>query len=819
MTAKQIQALFLVSIGTITTDSVSEGASNFYYTASRFNSSFSAKSTSDLSEGTNLYYTAARFNSALSSKSTSDLTEGTNLYYTNTRFNSQLATKSTSDLSEGANLYYTDVRADARITAQKGFANGLASLDATGKLETSQIPASLIGAANYQGAWNANTNSPALSNGSGAKGYYYVVTTAGSTSLDGITDWKIGDWAISNGTIWQKVDNTDAVISVFGRIGAIVATSGDYTTDLVTEGSNLYYTTARWDTQLATKTTTNLTEGSNLYYTAARFNTAFGTKSTSDLSEGTNLYYTQSRFDTAIAVGGFTLASYLRFSGTTNAGLRVKSLSTTDRDAIASPANGDLIYNSTTSRFNVYSGGWMGGWARIEGDTFTGTVVAPNITNSGLTAGRVVYSGTAGAQADNSGLTFDSTLGLNVGNKNTTNQRFVRIGQDTAFIDVGSLVGATANGAFYLGQATPSTTNYALMGASTTTFLNSTTTLGLRISNSPRITVTTGDISFTPAAVSSGATTVFTFTTAASTGQTAGTETIGTDWDNTAGITHASNTGYALQRDNYWRGRLHKFASATGTITDAYTGYFDAPTASTNAAITRAWALGVNGRLGVATNIYVGGLTTAATALIHFAAGTSTANTAPIQFTNGTRETTARGGLVEYENNVYVTNNSLVRYGLGGTIFDHANDVGNVTTAETDLYSDTLAINTLAVNKDKVVAEYGGKFVSSGTATRQIKIYFAGTVILDTGALTLSLSSAWTVYVALIRVSSTVVRYECSLTTQGAALAAYTSCDELTGLTLSNTNILKITGTAAGVGAATNDIVAKMGFVEVKAAA
>lgn len=42
------------------------------------------------------------------------------------------------------------------------------------------------------------------------------------------------------------------------------------TTSNIAEGSNLYYTTARFDTALATKTTTNLTEGANLYYTDER---------------------------------------------------------------------------------------------------------------------------------------------------------------------------------------------------------------------------------------------------------------------------------------------------------------------------------------------------------------------------------------------------------------------------------------------------------------------------------------------------------------------------------------------------------------------
>lgn len=146
-------------------------------------------------------------------------------------------------------------------------------------------------------------------------------------------------------------------------------------------------------------------------------------------------------------------------------------------------------------------------------------------------------------------------------------------------------------------------------------------------------------------------------------------------------------------------------------------------------------------------------------------------------------------------------------------LFDHYANVGNSGTSETDLYSDTIAAGQLAANGDKLEAEYGGTFVSSGTATRQIRIYFGGTMIFDTGALSLTLSSAWTVYVTINRVSSSVIRYMVSLTTQGASASAYTNVSELTGLTLLGTNILKITGQASGVGAASNDIVAKIGAV------
>ena len=106
-------------------------------------------------------------------------------------------------------------------------ANGAATLDSGGTVPMSQIPASLIGAVNYQGTWNASTNTPTLASGVGTKGYYYVVSVAGSTNLDGITDWILGDWAIYSGTAWQKIDNTDAVTSVNGYTGTVVLTQSD----------------------------------------------------------------------------------------------------------------------------------------------------------------------------------------------------------------------------------------------------------------------------------------------------------------------------------------------------------------------------------------------------------------------------------------------------------------------------------------------------------------------------------------------------------------------------------------------------------------
>lgn len=110
-------------------------------------------------------------------------------------------------------------------STEKGVANGVATLDAGGQIPISQIPP--MGDLNYQGTWNATTNSPTLTSSVGTKGYYYVVSVAGTTNLNGITDWQIGDWAVYNGTAWQKIDNTDAVTSVNGYTGTVVLTYSD----------------------------------------------------------------------------------------------------------------------------------------------------------------------------------------------------------------------------------------------------------------------------------------------------------------------------------------------------------------------------------------------------------------------------------------------------------------------------------------------------------------------------------------------------------------------------------------------------------------
>ena len=79
------------------------------------------------------------------------------------------------------------------------------------KTVSSLSSSAVTGALVYQGTWDAATNDPALASSVGTKGDYYVVSVSGSTNLNGITDWVVSDWCVFNGTVWQKVDNSEVI--------------------------------------------------------------------------------------------------------------------------------------------------------------------------------------------------------------------------------------------------------------------------------------------------------------------------------------------------------------------------------------------------------------------------------------------------------------------------------------------------------------------------------------------------------------------------------------------------------------------------------
>lgn len=150
-----------------------------------------------------------------------------------------------------------------------------------------------IGALNFQGTWNASTNSPALASSVGTKGDYYVVGTAGSTTLNGISNWGVGDLATFNGSVWQRVEG--------GADGNFVNLSVSGTSTL----SNLTASTAlALDASKNVVSVTNTGTGSNVLATAP---TLVGNAT---LSTGNVIMGTSGKGIDFAAAGGDVLTQY-----------------------------------------------------------------------------------------------------------------------------------------------------------------------------------------------------------------------------------------------------------------------------------------------------------------------------------------------------------------------------------------------------------------------------------------------------------------------------------------------------------------------------
>ncbi len=174
---------------------------------------------------------------------------------------------------------------------------------------------------------------------------------------------------------------------------------------------------------------------------------------------------------------------------------------------------------------------------------------------------------------------------------------------------------------------------------------------------------------------------------------------------------------------------------------------------------------------------------------------------------------TITSGLVENDSSLYATNSSLNRFALGGKINDLVSPVSNSGTSETDLYTYTTKANTLSKPGEDLVMNLSGLF-NDVTSTANLKFYFGGTVIANTGALTISTMGGWVATIRIKRTGANSAECSVNLSTPGASTAVYTSQIGLGAITFTNTNIIKVTGIAGGATPTTGDIQAIFGDVQ-----
>jgi len=152
------------------------------------------------------------------------------------------------------------------------------------------IPQGLV----YKGTWDASTNTPTLASGTGVTGEFYIVSVAGTTNLDGITDWQVGDWAIfvevGATDTWQKIDNTSAILGS-GTANKIAKWTGSNTlaTGLISDDGtdvtigNSGNLIVEGNTTLGNADTdTTTVKGPGVFEETTQFNVGIGLSSTPD---------------------------------------------------------------------------------------------------------------------------------------------------------------------------------------------------------------------------------------------------------------------------------------------------------------------------------------------------------------------------------------------------------------------------------------------------------------------------------------------------------------------------------------------------------
>lgn len=427
------------------------------------------------------------------------ITAGTTAQYW--RGDKSFQTLDTLAVPENTNLYFTTARVLATaLTGLSIVGATITSSDsvitAFGKLQN-QING-ILGGAIYQGVWNATTNSPTLTSGAGTKGYYYVVSVAGSTNLDGVTDWKIGDWAIFNGTAWEKVDNTDAVSSVNGAIGAVtITTTGTLNRISVSGGTGLTPTIdidAGYVGQ--TSITTLGTIGTGTWQSTA-VGSIYGGTGLSSVTANRILY--------ATATNTWGTSASLNFNGT---GLQIGNgtmYGTVPMEMSRTSLGSDFYIrnNLATASSALFLIDGIGGSNalrfQLHGSTFASTGITVANTGSLFTQGASIHLniGTFAAAetrfwtSNIQRANIDASGFINLGTYGSPSaQRLVTIGDNSAWVSIGSITTSSVSLGFYASQTTPSGSNYSFnLNASSTNINGPTTLLNLQVAASTKYSI------------------------------------------------------------------------------------------------------------------------------------------------------------------------------------------------------------------------------------------------------------------------------------------------------------------------------------------
>lgn len=479
--------------------------------------------TSDIAEGSNLYYTTARFDTGFSNKTTDDLTEGTsNLYFTDARSRQSLnagtgisynsltgqisLNTSTTNVTEGTNLYFTNARVDARIAAST--ADDLLDIEYTsspvvGDVLTWNPLTSVWEPAQPPGATGGEANT--VSNIGAGQGLFAtkVAQDLRFYSLGGSNGISVSAPSSNIVTISASQDiSTSASVTFISVSGGNLTITGNTLSSSNVNGNislspngtgNILVDTSTATQIFYSGTNKELTSSSNLTYNGTNVAVTGGLTVTANI--------TSPRFISNVATG---TAPFTVLSTTTVANLTAQNASVAATVSTAAQPNITSLGNLTLANIdniqindNTISTTDTNGNLNLTPNG-TGNVVISTLAVSDLTQNRVVYVNSANKIIDNANLTFNGTTLTVTGNANvttlnatTSNSGNIRISANTVeSSDTNGNISITPNGTGNVGiKKSSPTTALDVNGTVTSTGLNAAGAVTLGSSSADGITI------------------------------------------------------------------------------------------------------------------------------------------------------------------------------------------------------------------------------------------------------------------------------------------------------------------------------------------
>jgi len=302
-----------------TSDEISEGSSNLYYTDSRSRSAISLETVSSPDSNLMQYNSSTGEMKVLLSDITSEFTAGTGLSYSNGEY---ALDADTDDVAEGtSNLYFTDARARGALSG----GTGISYTSGTGAIAIDLVGGTAIGISGNTISFNGSSDD--VSEGS-TNQYFTQARARGSVQADS----AVGNLLSYNSTSGDLLVSTSSVRGAFsagtaiGLSNGVISFSGD--SDDVSEGStNQYFTQARARGAVSAETVAG-PDGNLLQYNSTtgafkvlisdvtgEFTAGTGLSydgvgeysldaDTDDVAEGsTNQYFTNTRARAAVSAG------------------------------------------------------------------------------------------------------------------------------------------------------------------------------------------------------------------------------------------------------------------------------------------------------------------------------------------------------------------------------------------------------------------------------------------------------------------------------------------------------------------------------------